>query len=252
MVRVLSFQSVEVVEQLLSKGVYTPNPELARKKGGYSKDVEQLGGENPIWCFVPNGGKFAIEEFQDGTLFEHYRCQMYLDSLAGTVLLEVEVPEKELRVGLTHNSYCWSQVFSTLTVDRLCAIYSITDTRSCYYVDVQLVKAYKEEVLFPEGLATNNVRDDKVQHTEFGKCTLKFDEMPPRTLFNDDERPLNLDRTYTVKCAIVDGVPIGTPVLGSHRRSVDIEPHHVVPGSITVLPNEYATVTDYSRLLAIV
>lgn len=90
-IRILTFQSVEVLNILLNEGEYFANGELARENRNYSDDIRQLNGVQPIWCFSPVGvrhflnpfkenDEYSAEDFINGSMFDTFRCEMSLNS----------------------------------------------------------------------------------------------------------------------------------------------------------------------------
>jgi hypothetical protein len=153
--RVLTFQSQAVLEILLKDGIYYADLAEARERHNYSLDIETLGGEVPIWCFVSLKGGFTTEHFMNGDLFERYRCEMSLNQdsgLSNFVLLELEIPDTDIHRGLTHNAYLGAKVTAVITKEYLCGVYSLTYPEHWYYAKVDLVLRFREDILFPETL----------------------------------------------------------------------------------------------------
>ena len=160
-IKVLTFQTREVLGILLEKGEYLADINLSRESREYAKDIEQLNGFNPIWCFSPIGlqtlflNKFVMEDFLNGELFDRFRCEMSLPSgeaLNNLVLLELELNCKDIRVGLTHNSYIGAVVIPRLGVNDLVAHYSLEYTdghdSKYFYPDIKIDKIYGKNNLF--------------------------------------------------------------------------------------------------------
>jgi hypothetical protein len=158
--KVFSFQSKEVLKTLKKTGSYTPDPTKHRERRDYTPDIEQLDGQLPIWCFTPvhyvidkdaSGDVFVKEMFLSGSLFFEYKCQMSLgeNGLSEFVMLELEVPDEELKLGLTHNAYSGSQVFSKLALDRLVAVYRLDYSGHWYLPSVKTLEVHREGGLFP-------------------------------------------------------------------------------------------------------
>lgn len=160
-IRVLTFQSREVLDILLKKGEYNSDIDLSRESRDYSLDIKQLEGANPIWCFSPVGlktlylNKFVKEDFLNGSLFDRFRCEMSLpsgESLNDLVLLELEIPTENVKVGLTHNAYVGAVVIPSISLSSLIATYSLEykdgDGTSYFYPKVKLTTIYSECPLF--------------------------------------------------------------------------------------------------------
>lgn len=161
MTKVITFQSGEVVNILLTSGNYSASAELARERRCYSADMNQLGGSVPVWCFKPlNNYKFVVDDFKDGILLNKFRCELSLparNTFYGLVMLELEVPTALLKTGITHNSYDCAVVVPHLTLDMLCAIYRCSDTKYFYYKDISIIGSYRGDILFPSGYFPHTV-----------------------------------------------------------------------------------------------
>ena len=167
-IRVLSFQSREVLDILLSHQEYHPDYNLSREGRNYKLEKERYGFTDIIWCFSPIGwynpsnnprikipGKFSKEDFIDGSKFFNFRCEMSLpdnESLNSLVLLELEYDKEDLKSGLTHNSCSYVYVAPYLNLENLVAVYRLNYDRSreagWYYPEVFVEKTYKDNPLF--------------------------------------------------------------------------------------------------------
>lgn len=154
-IKVLTFQSKEVIQTLLDSGIYLSDPNKSREGRDYHLDIKQLGGYHPVWCFVHIDRKdFKIEDFLNGDLFFRYKCEMSLNSdkgLSEFFLLELEVDKESMKLGLTHNAYRGAIVIPFIKIEQLCAIYTL-NYNDWYYANVQLVSRFKLDILFPGGL----------------------------------------------------------------------------------------------------
>lgn len=175
-VRLLSFQTRDVLETIISKGVYLADSNKSREKRDYSKDVEQLKGCNPIWCFSPVGirvdfkplktpGKFSQEDFISGSLFDTFRCEMSLssgESLNDLVILEIGVDYRQPRIGITHNSYQGAVVIQMIELRDLVAVYTVeyadADDLKWHYPEVMVEKIYKENPLFRSNFLCRKIK----------------------------------------------------------------------------------------------
>lgn len=174
--RVLSFQSKEVLEILLSTGVYEPVLDKAREGHSYEDDIRQLGGKIPIWCFGPiRKDQFVTEDFADGSLFFRFNNEM---SLNGTkefhnfTLLELVLPFKEVKYGLTYNAYLGSKVFSTLKLENLRAVYSLDYTESWYFPKINLVARFSNDILFEDDMIAQYDEEEYVSTKRKNKMDL--------------------------------------------------------------------------------
>lgn len=124
-VRVISFQSKEVWDIVVSTGEYIADPSLSRERRDYKLDIEQLGGKQPVWGFISkyeNG--FSPIDFLDSMLLERFRCEMSLnqDGLQRFIVMELDVPVHLVKKGLTHNAYDYAVVFPEIQKDWLISI----------------------------------------------------------------------------------------------------------------------------------
>lgn len=178
-IRVLSFQSKEVLDILLSDKEYHPSFELSREGRDYSLEKESYNFEDVIWCFSPIGwynppsnpriripGKFSKEDFTDGSKFFNFRCEMSLpnnESLNDLILLELEYNEDDLKKGLTHNSCNYVYVAPHLKLENLVAVYRLNYDRSreagWYYPEVFVESIYKENPLFDSNFLCKDLDD---------------------------------------------------------------------------------------------
>lgn len=157
--RVLTFQSQEVIKKIILDGIYFADNKLCRENRDYQADINQLSGFNPIWCFASTKEtNFKFDDFTDGVLLERFRCEMSLDQEVGLtrfMLLEIEVDDKDVFEGITHNAYSGAKVVPTITMEQLKAVYRVTPTTHWYYKNVRLLRSYNgDDILFPNGLQT--------------------------------------------------------------------------------------------------
>lgn len=159
-IRVLSFQSEDVLAALLKDGMYLADTTKSRERRDYSRDIEQLNGSNPIWCFSPVGlktkvkDKFIKEDFIDGKLFFNFNCEMSTRSpsdLNNKVILELEVDKNVPKIGLTHNAYIGAVVIPKIDIGALKGVYRLHyisgHKTKWYYPDVNVLMC-KEDSLF--------------------------------------------------------------------------------------------------------
>ena len=152
--QLLTFQSKEVVEQL-AKGDYFCDRNLHRENRDYCKDIEQLDGYNPIWCFRPKQREvFDLDDFKNGNLFERYRCEMSLTQKHGLTefyMIEFEIDSNLVKLGLTHNAYLYAVVVPYIKKSNVKAIYKMLETRHWYNYKLKLLVG---KGLFPDGYTT--------------------------------------------------------------------------------------------------
>lgn len=129
MMRVISMQSPKVWQLLRRNGVYYADLELCREKANYEKDRERLNGRVPIWCWAYP--ELSFRTLYNGEILEHLRCEMSLgqeNCWDLFLMLEIEVPDELLHIGIHHNACCYSKVFGELRLDMLKGVYKVTDS----------------------------------------------------------------------------------------------------------------------------
>lgn len=157
--RLLTFQSKEVLKTILQNGIYFADNKLCREKRDYQADINQLGGFNPIWCFASTKEtNFKFDDFTDGVILERFRCEMSLDQEVGLtrfILLEIEVDTKDVFNGITHNAYSGAKIIPSIRIEQLKAVYKVVNTTHWYYKNIRLLRSYNgDDILFPNGLQT--------------------------------------------------------------------------------------------------
>lgn len=148
MIRVLSFQSMEVVKLLLNGEEYVPDVSKARENWDYKED-----GGAKAWVFhFPNLSK---ESFYDGSLLQTCRQQMSLNNKWGLTefyMLELMVDESRVTDGKTHNSCKYVKVMDTMKPEDLIAVYTVHRTSNWYFTQLKPYKIIKDMALFPNGV----------------------------------------------------------------------------------------------------
>lgn len=150
--RVLSFQSEEVLNILLSGKDYTPDASIVRERRDYKEDIDQLGGVFPVWGYAcPYGRNFISRDFLDGVLFETFRCEMSLaeEGLKRFVMLELEVDCASIFTGKTHNAYKYAVVFPGIKREQVRAVYRI-NYLSDDVPNAKRIVSYVDDPLFEE------------------------------------------------------------------------------------------------------
>lgn len=154
-VTLLSFQSKDVLDIIFKEKIYKCDLSKTRESRDYSKDVEQLGGCTPVWCFSPKmrrfnyKNRFSKEDFIDGNMFFNYKCEISLRDLKDMnkfYILDLEVPSHLIKVGLTHNDYEGAVVIPEIRGEWLRGIYKleyIDDKVTWYYPKVKVLAKVK-------------------------------------------------------------------------------------------------------------
>lgn len=85
--RVLTFQSKEVLNVLENNDRYEINKYLCRESGEYNLELIRYKYFSPVWVFAPLGmnkrklkdsNKFSKEDFIDAVKFMGFKCEMSL------------------------------------------------------------------------------------------------------------------------------------------------------------------------------
>lgn len=137
--RVLTYQSMEVLNILREQGTYKADLNLSREINDYKEDTAKLNGAVPVWGFVHPAWQLGFEIFADefiySTMFIKHRCEMSLtntDGLKNFVLIEIDIPVEEIQLGTTHNSYNGSIIMDKLQLKDVVAVYSLVFPKGGY------------------------------------------------------------------------------------------------------------------------
>lgn len=127
-VRLITFQGKEVLEELASNKVYYADDTRKRENRDYSRDRDNIGGHQPVWCFrVPE--PIQLDRWYTGAYLFNYSCEMSLNnkSLKDFKMLELLVDEDLPVTGVTHNSYEHSVVLPYLKEDWVTMHYELKE-----------------------------------------------------------------------------------------------------------------------------
>ena len=160
-IRVLSFQSKDVLCILLEQGIYHPRVSMSRELRDYKKEKEVYGFKDVIWCFSPINcktiikDKFTKEDFIDGAKFSSFKCEMSLrtmDCFNDMLLFELEYDKSELKPGLTHNACSYVCVAPQLSIENLKAVYRLNYDRKrkdgWYFPEVFVEQLFSNDTIF--------------------------------------------------------------------------------------------------------
>ena len=153
--RVITFQSKGVVDTILQDKVYFADKDKMREGSLSQEDIDVCGGKIPIWvfqhpCFISTNVGYG----QWCELLETFRCEMSIDSLDGLYMIELLI-DKQPPIGKAHNDTSMACVIDSIHIDNVAAIYRIKSTKHWYFYEVQLVKAFKEDILFKNSITFN-------------------------------------------------------------------------------------------------
>lgn len=129
-VKLITFQSKEVLNELLFKGIYYADNSKSREKRDYSKDIEALGGYQPVWCFrVPEPLDLESLYWGNSYIFK-WSNEMSLGKGKGLEdfeMIELDVDSSLPITGKTHNSYKHAVVLPYLKIEWLVTTYTISE-----------------------------------------------------------------------------------------------------------------------------
>lgn len=146
--RVITFQSKEVIDTILQDKIYFADKDKMREGSLCKEDIDVCNGKIPIWvfqhpCFVSTNIGYG----QWCELLETFRCEMSTDSLDGFYMIELLI-DKQPPMGKAHNGTSMACVIDSIRIDDVAAIYKLNETKHWYYYNVQLIKSFKEDILF--------------------------------------------------------------------------------------------------------
>lgn len=179
--RVLSAQGKEVWEILQRDKVYHASPKLCREANDYSKDVERLGGYQPIWGFA--WPEINFYSMYNGAVLEYLRCEMSLDQhncWDNYVLFELEIRQEDMLIGYAHNACAYSRIFKEINFDMVKAVYTLRDSDEdgFYYKVLSPIYTDGKDIITTVGLdcrAITEWADHSAAGLEYGnagKCLL--------------------------------------------------------------------------------
>ena len=133
--RVISFQSKEVIDIVLSGAIYVPDIQKCRERSSYLED-----GGPKVWVFDPTGSA-EYSDITDGKLFRRCCNEMSMDEdeFLKLYMFELEINDNSLTVGKYHNSCAWAYVTPTLSVRQVVSVFKLEPTRFWFYVNARRV-----------------------------------------------------------------------------------------------------------------
>lgn len=146
--RVITFQSKEVIDIILQSEVYFADKDKLREGSICQEDIDTCNGKTPIWvfqhpCFISTNIGYG----QWCEMLETFRCEMSIDSLNDLYMIELLI-DKQPPMGKAHNGTSLACVIDSIHIDDVAAIYRLKETEHWYFYEVQLVKAFEEDILF--------------------------------------------------------------------------------------------------------
>lgn len=150
--RVVTFQSKEVVDIILKDKVYYADKDKMREGSLSQEDIDVCNGRIPIWVFQhPSFVSTDIGAAQWCVLLENFRCEMTTSSLEGFYMIELLL-DKQPPMGKAHNGTSTACIIDSIKFNDVAAIYKMKETKHWYFYEVQLVKAFREDVLFKKSI----------------------------------------------------------------------------------------------------
>lgn len=146
--RVVTFQSKDVIEQIINNKVYKADKELSREKNFNKVDFDNCGGNVPIWVFQhPCFKTTTIGHKQWCVMLETFRCESGLQSLHGMYMIELLLDKQPL-IGVAHNACSLACVIPEINMYDVAAIYQVLKTGHWYFHKIIPIEVYVGDVLF--------------------------------------------------------------------------------------------------------
>lgn len=146
--RVITFQSKEVVDILLSGEDYYACKELMREGSLCHEDIASCNGQIPVWVFQhPAFKSTKIGPRQWSDMLQTFRCEMSVDMLDGFYMIELLLQEQP-PMGKAHNSSSLACIIPCIKPEWIRGIYEIQGTSHWYLYSVNPVKIFADDVLF--------------------------------------------------------------------------------------------------------
>ena len=146
--RVVTFQSKEVVDILLSHKDYYADKNLMREGNLCEEDISTCNGNVPVWVFQhPAFKNTDIGPKQWCHMLQEFRCEMSVDSLDGFYMIELLLP-KQPPMGKAHNGSSLACIIPHIKLFEVSAIYKVTETDHWYFYDIEPIYRCGKDILF--------------------------------------------------------------------------------------------------------
>ncbi len=193
--RVISAQGKEVFNILRRDGVYHAEGCKARESIDYSRDIEALGGRQPIWCYAYHNVNYYT--MYNGTMLDYLRQEMSLDSKNcwdNFYLFEIEIDKTLLHMGISCNNSGYSMIFSELTIDMVKAVYSIkdADVENPFYKILIPIYTASDDVITT---TTLNCKEAVIKARSSTEC-FNQDDVKPCLMCAEDTRDVHDNKHY--------------------------------------------------------
>lgn len=150
MYRVITFQSKEVIDILLKRGLYYADKMKLREGSICKKDILLCGGMTPIWVFQHPAFKTnKVGVHQMCNMLETFRCEMSIDSLDGLYCVELHL-DKQPPKGSAHNASSLACIIPSISIKDVAAIYKVEQTEHWFFYSIKVVVKFKSTILFEE------------------------------------------------------------------------------------------------------
>ena len=158
-IKVLTYQSKEVVDIILRDNIYKVNLEMCREKRDYSEDIKQLG-EPPIWGYIPKN----ITKLENGDTLFTIKNEMSVDQeiINELFLIELELYPSQFKIGLSHNACDRVVVFKEIDINSVAGIYKVNyneeEEYGWYFPTITVLYNPKDTALFKNNFKCINKR----------------------------------------------------------------------------------------------
>lgn len=160
----LTFQDERDVRCLLAGETYKVGGDLEKHQRRYREDIEQLGGEIPVWAFRSRFGRWTKSDLYGGTEIHNMKCESGydFDRLQEKLLVEFEKDIGEAKVGKTHNAFHRAVVVDCIKPEEVLAVYRIVfegQGVSHFHPRVEVIRIVREGGMLTknfQSIGTNN------------------------------------------------------------------------------------------------
>lgn len=152
--RAITFQSIGVVNLLMSGIAYVPDINKCREHSSYIDD-----GGPKVWLFGLENNEYS--NINDGKLFQRCMNEMSIDIdlFVQLYMIELEIDEKLVSVGLTHNFCSFAFVTPKLSIDNVVSIFKLESTRMWFCVNAKRIyKNNNLESIYSDYIDTFNYK----------------------------------------------------------------------------------------------
>lgn len=147
--RVVTFQSAEVVREIMEEGLYYADPKKSREGSFNDEDFKACEGNCPIWVFQHPAFKTTkISAGQWCEMLQVFRQEMSISSLDGLFMIELLL-DKQPPIGKAHNASSLACIIPRISIKDVAAIYVVAPSNHWYFYTVCHVWSREKDILFP-------------------------------------------------------------------------------------------------------